>query len=177
MPEGLEEGLADQDIADLLAFVAGAEPPPKSVPGNTPAEVIAAADGSFALTAENAELRGPTLTYEAQMRNIGFWASSADRATWRVRGLRAGDYQVEMEYCCDGSVAGNSYRLAIGDNVIIGAVAGTGTWSNYEDTTIGTVHVTGDETMLNLSSEGDIRGYLADVRRVTLTPVEAKAAK
>lgn len=174
MPEGLEEGLSEQDIADLLAFVAGAEPPPKSLAGNTPAEVVAEADGRFALTAENAELRGPTLTYEPQMHNIGFWASPLDRATWRLRGLRAGEYQVELEYCCDSSVAGNGYRLAIGDNVILGRVAGTGTWNNYEEASIGTVKLSGEETMLNLSAEGDIRGYLADVRRVTLVPVETK---
>lgn len=176
MPEGLEENLAEQDIADLLAFVAGAEPPAKSVPGNTPAVVMPEADGRLLLTAENAELRGPTLTYEPQMRNIGFWASTQDRATWRIEGVRPGTYEIEMEYCCDRSVAGNSYRLAIGDHVIVGVVAGTGTWNNYEDATVGRVPLTGDEDQLVLTAEGDIRGYLADVRRVTLTPIEGGAA-
>lgn len=172
MPEGLEEGLSVQDLADLLAFVAGTGPPAKELSGNTPATVSPGAGGAVVCTAAQAEVRGTTLVYEERTRNLGYWGSADDHATWRLAGLRAGNYRVSMEYCCDNTQAGNAYRLLIGVNVLSGQVDGTGTWDNYETAELGTVALTGKEATLIFAADGAPRGYLIDLRSITLTPAE-----
>lgn len=172
MPEGLEEGLAPQDLADLLAFVAGSESAPKAMAGNAPETVTPDAAGNLVCTAAHAEVRGTTLVYEERTQNLGYWGSADDHAVWRLAKVPAGKYRVTMEYCCDNTTSGNPYRLMAGANVLSGQVHGTGTWDNYRTTTLGTVVLTGAETSLTFAPDGAPRGYLIDLRNITLTPVK-----
>ena len=59
MAEGLEKGLTQRDIADLLAFLDGIDPPPKAFQDNHPRLVKPGPDGTISLTPPSRDLRRP----------------------------------------------------------------------------------------------------------------------
>src|SRR5262249_61620354 len=73
MPEGLENDLDPAGLADLIAFVARGSLRPKVLAGNRPRTVTESPDGSIHLTADAAEIYGPSLIFEAEFSNIGWW--------------------------------------------------------------------------------------------------------
>ena len=85
MPEGLEKDLTHKDLADLIAFLEGAGPPPKSIPGNQPRHSKAGDDGRIVLAAADAEIDGDSLIFETKYGNLGFWASANDRRAGPAR--------------------------------------------------------------------------------------------
>ena len=97
MPEGLENDLKPADVADVIAFVAR---PPKAVPGNRPQTVAPRPDGSIRLEAATAEVYGPSLTYEAEFGNLGYWQGDGDRASWTFRVERPSTFTVSMDWAC-----------------------------------------------------------------------------
>jgi hypothetical protein len=167
MPEGLENDLKPADLADVMAFVAQ---PPKSIPGNRPRALAPRPDGSIRLEASAAEIYGPSLTYEAEFGNLGDWHDQADRAAWSFRVDRPTAFTVSMEWACDDSVAGNDYLLWIDDQATRGTMAGTGGWPNYRTLFLREVRLDTGGHRLELKPAGQVRGALADVRAILLSP-------
>jgi putative membrane-bound dehydrogenase-like protein len=167
MPEGLENDLKPSDLADVIAFVAR---PPKTLEGNRPRTASSLPDGTIRLAASSAEVYGPSLTYEAAFGNLGYWHSLGDRAAWTFRVDRPSTFTISVDWACDDSVAGNSYVLRIDDQAIRGKVAGTGTWSDYRTLFVREISLTAGVHRLDLRPAGPIRGALADVRAIVLTP-------
>ena len=64
MPAGLEKLLDPPAMSDLLAYLAGPFSTPKTFPGNQPAVIEPAADGSWIATASRSEKRGPAEAFE-----------------------------------------------------------------------------------------------------------------
>lgn len=168
MPEGLEENLTLQDFADLLAFVAGSGLPPKQVAGNQPAVVEPGTDGALALSAANAELYGPGITYSPEYRNLANWSSREDFAVWEIEVKEAGAYEIDMEYCCDNNSAGNRYLVQVAGQSITGQVPGTGTWNNYEVLPLGEVTLSAGKARLSFRPEGAPSGTLIELRALKL---------
>src|SRR6478735_6943013 len=56
------------------------------------------ADGSVVLQAKDATVHGATIRYEPQRQTntVGYWSNAADWVSWKVDGLRAGTYAVEV---------------------------------------------------------------------------------
>lgn len=75
MPEGLEKDFKQQDVADIMAYVASTGPSRKVFPGNKPTMVGVSTDGTLELTATNCEIYGDTLTYQPARQNLGEWHS------------------------------------------------------------------------------------------------------
>ena len=171
MPVGLEKFLDPQGLSDVIAFIQANQTPPKSFAGNTPRTVQFMA-GKYALTASLAAIYGDTAVFENKYGNIGFWASKNDRVTWTVNIEKAGEYEVFLDWAAPENVAGNKYELTAGEARITGTVRGTDSWDNYRQLKIGTVSLTRGSTQLVFSSSGAIRGFLLDLRGVTLVPTE-----
>ncbi|MBH57199.1 MAG: dehydrogenase [Planctomycetaceae bacterium] len=171
MPVGLEKFLDPQGLSDVIAFIQANQTPPKSFAGNTPRTVQFMA-GKYALTASLAAIYGDTAVFENKYGNIGFWASQNDRATWTVNIEKAGEYEVFLDWAAPEDVAGNKYELTAGEAQITGTVKGTDSWDNYHQLKIGTVSLTRGSTQLMFSSSGAIRGFLLDLRGITLVPTE-----
>jgi hypothetical protein len=176
MPEGLEKDLSPQDLADVIVHVRGATPAEKAkaFEGNKPELVKAGVDGSLRLTAGNAAIFGPSLVYEKQFGNLGFWSNADDRAVWTVAVPKAGRYEVWLDYACDNSAAGNTFVLLAGRAVLTGKVAGTGAWSVYKQAQVGTLALEAGERPVTMRSEGKIRGALIDLKAIRLVPVVEK---
>ncbi len=171
MPEGLENDLKPADLADVIAFVARS---PKVLPGNQPRTVAPSPDGTIRMEASTAEILGPSLTYETEFGNLGYWRSNTDQATWTFHVDQPLTYTVSLDWACDDSVAGNSFRLRIDDQEERGTVAGTGGWSVYRTVTLREIPLEPGDHRLELRPAGPIRGALADVRSISLRPPNAQ---
>lgn len=173
MPEGLEQTLKAQEIADVIAYLRAAPPGTRrEFPGNKPELVKAAADGSLNLLASNSEIYGKTLELEKQYGNLGMWNSETDQAVWSVQVPKDGTYDVWIEYACEDKAAGNAFVLEIGAASLTGKVTGTaaGNWDNYRKFNAGQISLKAGPQQAHLHASGKIRGALFDLKSITLLP-------
>jgi putative membrane-bound dehydrogenase-like protein len=172
MPEGLEKDLSKQDLADVMAFVAAAAVPPKQFTGNRPTTVHPNAERMLLLSARNAAIYGPSLVYEAEYRNLGYWQSAEDYATWTVNVPRAGRYAVRIQYACHDADAGGTLLLKAGESSTQFQVTGTGGWEHYRPADVGELHLPEGTSTILARSAGEVESALIDLHSVTLTPVD-----
>jgi putative membrane-bound dehydrogenase-like protein len=170
MPEGLEKDLSRQDLADVIAYLAAAGPPPKQFRGNTPAPVRAVR-GTLALLATNGAIYGGDICFEEPFRNVGYWHGANDHVVWSIQPDQAGEYDVYLDWACADDSAGNAYVLEGAGPALRGKVAGTGGWDRYRREKLGTVTLAAGPQSLTLRPEGpSLRGALLDLRGLYLVP-------
>jgi putative membrane-bound dehydrogenase-like protein len=174
MPEGLEKDVSPAQMADLLAFLATTATPPKSFAGNVPTVVGSNDDGVVLLSAENCEIRGPSVVFEDQFQNLGMWHSAEDSATWTIDANAAGKYRVFLEFACDDSAAGNTLIVESEGEPIKSRIPATGAWSRYQLVEIGELSLRAGVSSLVVRSDGAIRGALVDLRTLQLVPPTGK---
>jgi putative heme-binding domain-containing protein len=170
MPDGFERQVDQQQLADLITYLQRTRSAPKSFEGNKPKIPILRDDGSARLLATDCRIYGPTLVFESQYRNLGFWGSEQDTAIWTVRLQHAGKYRVVLDYACAADTAGNRFRLEANGQVLTGKIQGTGTWDNYRTSTIGVFDLPAGEFEVTLRSDGPLQSYLMDLHGVILRP-------
>jgi putative membrane-bound dehydrogenase-like protein len=169
MPEGLEQAMSPQDLADVIAFIKQTVPP-KVFPGNQPAIVKAANDRSLYLPAKYAEIYGDQIAFENEFHNIGMWLGAKDRATWTVDAPADGAYDVLLDFACDAGSAGNTFALATGGAKLTAVVSSTGTWASYQKSRIGRIALKAGQQRITFRTEGELRNALLDLRAVLLVP-------
>jgi hypothetical protein len=170
MPEGFERQVNEQQLADLITYLQQTRSAPKSFTGNKPKIPQLRDDGSARLLATDCRIYGPTLVFEQQYRNLGFWGSEQDTAIWTVRLQVAGKYRVVLDYACANDTAGNRFRLQAAGQVLTGKIQGTGSWDNYRSNAIGTLELPSGEFDVTLHSDGPVQSYLMDLRGIILRP-------
>ena len=170
MPEGLEKEIPLQEMADLLAYLRGTAPPPKSFPGNQPELVKPDERGTLRLLATTARIYGPKLVFEDSYRNLGWWSDRQDHAIWSLEVRVAGRYVVSLDYACQDEAAGGRFLIEVDGQTMGGQVEGTGTWDNYRSKTIGTIELSAGTHELLIRSDGPIRSALIDLRGIRLIP-------
>jgi putative membrane-bound dehydrogenase-like protein len=172
MPDGLEKDLSPEQMADLLAFLTTSLPQPrrKEFVGNQPELVKPDANGVLKLSAENAEIYGTGLVFEAQFSNLGWWTKEDDHAVWALEVPKAGKYTIQMNYACHDSAAGDSFLLRVGDSSQTHRVAGTGAWENYKQIELGTIELSAGRHRVVMQSAGPIKSALIDLRSLRLVP-------
>jgi putative membrane-bound dehydrogenase-like protein len=176
MPEGFEQFLNPQDLADIIAYIGTVNLAPKNFPGNHPELIVADQKGEFRLLASNSEIYGDSLTMESQHNNLGFWGSANDHVVWTLDVTKGEKYDVWLVWSCDDGTAGNSFRLQIEEATVIGKVPGTGTWDQYKHDKFGQMELPAGRHKLFFRSEGSIKNYLIDLREVRLVPSSRKTA-
>lgn len=172
MPEGLENDLKPDELADLLAHLAEGVEQPLSFVGNHPEVVPQAGDGTIRLAASNAAIYGPTVTFDADGGHIGSWKSAGDHAAWSFRVEVPGTFTIALEWACADESAGNPYEVRVGGRSLRGTVGGTGagTWSRYRSIFVGEVTLPIGPQRLEIRPAGSPRGALLDLRALVLTP-------
>ncbi len=172
MPEGLEAGLSQQEMADLLAFAASGAPRParKTFEGNEPALVRAGADGTLRLSPKSAEIYGPNVVLEERHGNLGFWSSAADHAAWTVEVPEAKTYAVWLDFACADDSAGNVLAVECGARRTTAKVPPTGDWDTYARKQFGTIDLKAGRQRLTVKPDGEPDGALIDLRVVELVP-------
>lgn len=169
MPEGLENDLKPADLADLIAFLSRDVPRPKDLDGNRPRTVEPGPDGSLRLAAEAAEVYGPTLTYETEFGNLGYWHSAGDRAAWNFRVEKPSTFTVTVEWACDEESAGNAYLVHVDGAPIRSRFTSTGSWANYDSMFLRELSLSAGVHRLEIQPAGPVQGALADVRAIVFT--------
>lgn len=173
MPEGVEKDLTQQQMADLLAYLASNKPPRKAFAGNKPEVVNSEAlRGEFWLLASQCEIYGDTLVFERPAGNLGYWQSENDLAIWNFVVTEPGTFDVSYEYACEDASAGNSFILSIGQNRLNGKVAGTGNWEAYRSERLGQMTLAAGRYELIVRGDGKPKGALMDLRSVRLRPAK-----
>jgi len=168
MPEGLEKDLTKQDLADVIAYLSQAGTPPKNLPGNTPV-LVKVENGRLLLLAKNAEIHGSDITFEVPFQNIGCWHDAQDHAAWTIELDKEARFEIFLDYACDDASAGNRFILEGGQPSLRGQVTGTGGWSQYRQTKIGTLTLpAGTHRLILRSDAGTIKGALLDLRAIQL---------
>jgi putative heme-binding domain-containing protein len=167
MPEGLEQTIAPQEMADLLAWLRAA---PKNIAGNKPEAITPAAGGTLSLPASKAEIFGETITFEQEFGNVGFWHGTGDFIAWTVRDAKAGAYDVWVEGACHPEAAGNAFVFAGSGSELHGKIASTGGWDKYQRLKIGRVTLASGDVRITMQPDGAVRGALLDLRAVELQP-------
>ncbi len=177
MPEGLENDIKPSELADLMAFLVQRRAPSKEIAGNQPRTIEAGEDGSITLAASSAEIYGPSLTFELEQANLGYWHSEDDRAAWTFQVNEPTTFTASLEWACEKSSAGNTYEIRVDDRVIRHArIGGTGGWASYRTLFLLELRLSAGVHRLEMRPVGAIHGALADVRRIVLTPREPEGA-
>jgi putative heme-binding domain-containing protein len=173
MPEGLEKDIKPQDLADIMAYVGSTGPSRKVFPGNQPALVTAAPDGTFSLEASNCEIYGNTLVLEKRRDEpvLAEWHSPNDSAAWNVDIQKPGLYTVSVMYSCHNDSAGNSFQFESADKRITARVEGTGkVWTTFFPVEIGKLPLKAGKQRFTLRAADPLKGTLAKVASVLLIP-------
>ena len=114
----------------------------------------------------HAEIYGPSLMFESKYRNLGFWSSPEDRAQWRLQPKSAGEYVVSLDYACPPQARENRVRVTVNGQVLVQEIAPSGSWDQYVSMRVGKVSLPAEPVRLTVESDGDIDGYLFDLRTV-----------
>lgn len=173
MPEGLEKDLSQQDIADVIAFVQTSGLKPKELPFNVPAEVVPADDGVIRLPASVASVFGPNLIVEEHFRNLGNWFDEKDHAAWTIvlpDSNAQRSFDVEFDFACHRSSAGNQLVLSVAGQTLEGRVPSTNRWDRYSTWNLGTITFPPGTSRLVVFTRSPPIQALIDVREIRLIP-------
>ncbi len=172
MPEGLERDLKPADAAALVAYIRLNVPLParKSFPGNEPRVVAADASGKFVLTPFEAEIYGSTIVLEEKYRNLGWWSSADDIVVWTINVPHAGKYQVQWQYACDQSAAGNHVTIEAAGKSLSKKVEKTDGWDDYRTDSLGELELPAGEVRITIKPTSRPLPALADVKSIELIP-------
>ena len=163
MPEGLENDLKPAELADVFAFIGRTTAQPKALAGNQPRTVTQTAEGPIRLTASSAFVYGPSLTFEPEFGNLGYWHSPNDHAAWTFRVDRPARFTISMDWACADDSAGNAYEVRVDKTTIRRVIGSTGSWANYRSLFVGEATLGVGEHRLEMRPAGPIRSALADV--------------
>lgn len=169
MPEGLEENLSPDQLADVIAFVQSNAPVAKQFKGNAPARVLADAAGHYALTAENSAIYGgPEMEYRPRFGAIGGWSTPADHAEWQVEVAAAGDYAVEMTWTSPLSAKDSPWKLTCGAATLEGVLPTTGGYENFVLRELGTLRLEAGVQTLTFAPTSAVKDGMMELRAITL---------
>jgi hypothetical protein len=157
-------------MADLFAFVTAKSAVPKAFAGNRPGTVAPAADGSFKLSAAVAEIFGDSLVFEPGHANLGFWQSPSDRAIWTLEVPKAGNFDVWLDWANPGPAGKHRLRLEAQGVRLESALGSTGSWENYQQAKVGTLHLSKGPVRVVARGVPPLREPILDLREIRLVP-------
>jgi len=176
MPDGFEQFLKPQDLADVLAYIDASVTPAKSFTGNRPGVVRPDAHGAVRLRASNAEIYGQGIEFESQYKNLAMWNGQNDRAVWTVDVPTGGSYDLWLNWACHDNDAGNRFRFSVGDQIVTGKVPGTGTWDLYKQSKFGHIELPPGKLRAVFQADAKLSGLLIDLLEVRLVRIDADGA-
>jgi hypothetical protein len=132
-------------------------------------------EGKILLPAGAAELhnarRAQLVQNKDSMDHIGAWDSTSTWLSWDFDAPE-GDYDVDLEYACDGGNAGSDCAVFVAGNRMTMRAVDSGGWSSFTTTRLGRVRLAAGGQRLRLKGTNDAHEYLMDVGRIILTPAK-----
>jgi hypothetical protein len=152
------------------------------LPADSPTEAIdiggsaikPSADGSFKLTAGEADINGMYAQLETEdQKNIGYWQGVDTFLIWLIHCEKPGGYRVELDYSLMGSYEGSKVAISVGDQTVKAKPQSTKAWTDYH---------TGNAGQVTIGKAGDLPvvikpisnplGWVMNLRSISLLPVE-----
>ena len=175
MPEGFENSLNPQGVADVVAYINASGPPPKQFAGNHPEVIKPGPGGALRLLAVTAEVHGDTLVFEDHYRNLGFWESDNDRAVWTLEVPAGGVFDVWLDWAAQSRGPENHFRLESGGARLVGVIPRTGSWDEYRQTRLGQIELPAGAQRLVFRGQPPLSGAIIDLRELRLVPAGSPA--
>jgi alpha-L-fucosidase len=97
-------------------------------------------DGIIPLLARDATCHGEQVRYQDKYDDIGAWMSTSDWVEWKARIEREADYEVIISQGAPRG-QGGTYTLRAGTNALACMVTETGSWTQYENVTLGSLRL------------------------------------
>jgi hypothetical protein len=137
-----------------------------------PPPILPAADGSFELSCDAADLAGPNLRVEGNIDlNLTAWRSLDDYPTWQIAIDRPGDYDAVLQARVPAGEAGSEFILTVGDQALTGRTQAT-EGESYPQTVIGRLHLErSGPAAVSLRARTLAGGEFMKLRALTLRPV------
>ena len=172
MPEGLEEKLDLQKMADLFAFIAGAAPERLQIEGNNPRLITPEADGSLLLRAAECEVYSPGIRMGGDYL-IWFYKGPEDRVVWSVDVPKAGKYEVWVQWGQIDEYADNPIAIEVEgqDSRIETVFPSTGGWGRFLDEKFGELKLQAGGNRIVLRPTAPAKTEVSDLRSLRLVPV------
>ncbi|MBT4511675.1 MAG: hypothetical protein HOC20_05645 [Chloroflexi bacterium] len=93
-------------------------------------------EGDLVLSATKAEITGSgALKYEGENKNLGWWTSEDNVATWKQEVVIPGKFEVIFVYA--SKEGGSQFVLEAAEQSLTGTVKGTGGWEKYQELSAG----------------------------------------
>jgi alpha-L-fucosidase len=127
--------------------------------------------GILELKAEDADLKGTSMRLEKTPVDIGYWTNRSDTATWSVRVVKPGIFNVDFDYALDRGSKGSEVILSAGNNSISFKPAVTSGWTDYRTASAGTLRIDHrGRLQINLKAAQVPGDAVMGLRSITLTP-------
>ncbi|MBV9851400.1 MAG: alpha-L-fucosidase [Armatimonadetes bacterium] len=143
-----------------------------------PAAIAPQSDGSYQLTAEDADVHGGTAKLESSGggSDIGYWTDAKDTVSWTlsVPAARAGEYRATLEYACEPGSEGSTLALQVddGNSGVTGTVAKTAGWGDYQTAALGgALTLPAGAHVLRVVPTAKPGLAVMNLRRITLIPI------
>ncbi len=159
LPEGPLHGPAPDDSRPQLEGV-------QSRP------IAAGPSGGFHLRAASAEVFGRNLTFDRDLQALDGWRSSDDRATWHIKGAKAGKYRIVTDYACMPGFDGQEFALVVGSDgtTVRGKTQARFHWNDFIERTIGVVELREGDQEITFRPAGEVRNRFVVLRSIRLIP-------
>ena len=131
-----------------------------------------AADGSYSLPAQAAELSGTSVQRNDQTGAIEHWLGKQDRANWKVSNAKVGNYDVAVTWSVAEQDARQGYNIQI-DNLSTIRAFTVSTGGEFKREVVGRIMLApGVHDVTFFPSSMSSRGGLCKVKQIELVPVE-----
>ena len=150
----------------------------KKIKGNQPATANATDDGVFTLIGKDAEIFGEPMTLVASSDKnhpdaaIDGWMQKADRAEWQLRGIKAGRYDVLVDWAMP-RIPSALQKAAIrvdGVPVFTGPIRTTEGIDKFASYVIGTIDLPAGDHRFSFGPGGEVKERWVRLRSIRLVP-------
>ncbi|MBS1576869.1 MAG: hypothetical protein JST09_16350 [Bacteroidetes bacterium] len=133
-----------------------------------PRLVLADADDSILLTAENGKATGSEIKYMPEWRAFG-WFTANDKVEWEVETDKPKEYEVYLEWSVSDEDAGKEFIIETKGGQLTGIVKPSGSWETYKNENIGKINLLEGHRKITFRSKTKFeKGGLLDLRQIKL---------
>ncbi|MBO9619870.1 MAG: neutral/alkaline non-lysosomal ceramidase N-terminal domain-containing protein [Niabella sp.] len=142
-------------------------------PANNRQELIQPeADGSYRLASWLAGTEGSRIKYMPEWKAFG-WFDAKDKAIWQVNIIKAGKYDVWLDWAVSDANAGKLVEVTAGNKKIKSKTDKTGSWFTYRTKKAGAIQLPQGTIKIELrSGNAKEQGSMFDVRELRLVPAK-----
>ena len=124
------------------------------------------------LEAKNVDVSGKGPLKVESNKNLGYWSSTDNKATWEFENGAPTTYEIELHYAVPSSYSGAKFLLECNGKKFTGKVKATNNWNDYQIHNVGRVTINSVERhKITLTKKGQKGKALFNLKGVILRPI------